>query len=144
MCLVFFFIHVLVAHVYKWWGYLTKEGNCPFFIQLLFYKYRGHDKMVGILQTFSNLFSSCNIDSVLTSLSNSNKSVTWLFDMYSTYGEEYPEKILRGVCGSIGYPWLRKFWAKTYPWLRTFSWFWAHCYVMLRDFSSNSPLVTEI
>ena len=44
----------------------------------------------------------------------------------------------------IGYPWLRKFWSKTYPWLRTISWFWAHSHVILGNFSSNIPLVREI
>ena len=36
-------------------------------------------------------------------------------------GGGYSEKFLTGVCGSIGYPWLRKFWSKTYPWLRRIS-----------------------
>ena len=30
----------------------------------------------------------------------------------------------------IGHPWLRKFWSKTYPWLRRISWSWVH----LHDF----------
>ena len=30
---------------------------------------------------------------------------------------------------SNGYPLLRKFWSKTYPWLRRISWSWAHSYV---------------
>ena len=45
---------------------------------------------------------------------------------------------------SIGYPWLRKFWLKTYPWLRRISWLWAHSYVILRNFCPNFPLLTEI
>ena len=40
---------------------------------------------------------------------------------------------------SIGYPWLRKFWPKTYPWLRSISWSWAHFYMILRNFSPQIP-----
>ena len=45
---------------------------------------------------------------------------------------------------SIGYPWLRKFWSKTYPWLKRISWSWAHFYMILRNFSPNIPFLREI
>ena len=52
------------------------------------------------------------------------------------------------VCGSvffsIGYPWLRKIWSKTYPWLRIISWLWAHSDVIFRNLSWNIPLLSEI
>ena len=41
---------------------------------------------------------------------------------------------------SIGYPWLKKFWSKTYHWLRIISWSWAQFYMILRNFSPNIPL----
>ena len=44
----------------------------------------------------------------------------------------------------IGYPWLRKFWSKTYPWLKRISWSWAHFYMILRNFSLNIPFLREI
>ena len=45
---------------------------------------------------------------------------------------------------SIRYPWLREIWLKTYSWLRTISWSWAHSCVILRNFRSNIILVREI
>ena len=45
---------------------------------------------------------------------------------------------------SIGYPWLRKFWSKTYPWLRSISWSWAHFYMILRNLSPKIPFLREI
>ena len=45
---------------------------------------------------------------------------------------------------SIGYPWLRKIWSKTYLWLRTISLLRAHSYMILSYFSPNIPLGIEI
>ena len=45
---------------------------------------------------------------------------------------------------SIGYPWLRKIWSKTHPWLRRISWLWAHSGVILRNFSANILLLRSI
>ena len=39
---------------------------------------------------------------------------------------------------------IRKFWSKTYPWLRRISLSWALSYVILRNFSPNIPSLREI
>ena len=57
-----------------------------------------------------------------------------------------PKIFWRGVWlrFSIGYPWLRKFCSKRYPWLGSISWSWAHFYMICRNFSTQIPFLREI
>ena len=67
-------------------------------------------------------------------------------------GSEWPDKRDKTGFGSVTGLWgglsngtvlpIKK-WSKTYPWLRTISWSWAHFYALLKNFSPNIPLVRE-
>ena len=46
---------------------------------------------------------------------------------------------------STGYPWLRKFWLKTHPWLRRISWSWAHfCMILIPPLHRGCDLCASL
>ena len=94
---------------------------------------------------FKNSGNSLNLQRPRTVLC----SPTW--DVKQSSGEGgggYSEKFLTRVSVSSfradPYPWLRKVWSKTLPWLRIISRSWAHPYVILKNFSLVLVLVCNL